>query len=102
MKIGYLSTILRRIERAPLTDFQKSVYRVVAAIPSGHTMTYAQVALRIGNPRAVRAVGSALNRNPFAPDVPCHRVIRSDGAVGGFAHGSAAKERLLRLEGVIQ
>lgn len=87
------------IARAPLTPFQKAVYRVVARIPKGRTATYAQIAQRIGNPRAVRAVGNALNRNPFAPAVPCHRVIRSDGSVGGFAGGPRKKERLLRSEG---
>lgn len=63
-------------------------------------MTYAQVAAAIGNPRAVRAVGNALNKNPYAPEVPCHRVIRSDGTIGGFASGSSKKEELLRSEGV--
>lgn len=82
-----------------LTDFQRAVYCVVADIPRGKTMTYAQVATAIGRPRAVRAVGNALNVNPFAPTVPCHRVIRSDGSIGGFASGSTKKEALLRKEG---
>jgi O-6-methylguanine DNA methyltransferase len=74
---------------------------VVARIPKGKTMTYAQVAAAIGNPKAVRAVGNALNKNPFAPDVPCHRVIRSDGSIGGFASGTAKKVALLRREGAL-
>jgi O-6-methylguanine DNA methyltransferase len=64
-------------------------------------MTYAQVALAIGRPAAVRAVGNALNKNPFAPQVPCHRVVKSDGSLGGFAHGPRAKQALLKNEGVV-
>ncbi len=85
-----------------VTPFANAVYRIVARIPRGKTMTYAQVARAIGHPRAYRAVGNALNRNPFAPRVPCHRVIRSDGSTGGFASGPAAKRALLRREGVLQ
>lgn len=74
---------------------------MVSGIPKGKTMTYAQVAAAIGNPKAVRAVGNALNKNPFAPQVPCHRVIRSDGSIGGFASGSKKKRALLRSEGAL-
>ncbi len=83
------------------TTFQEAVYKIVAGIPKGSTMTYAQVAVAIGNPKAVRAVGNALNKNPYAPQVPCHRVIRSDGSIGGFASGSKKKEALLRKEGAL-
>jgi len=83
---------------AGLTEFRRAVYHVVAVIPPGSVMTYAQVARAVGNPAAVRAVGTALNRNPFAPTVPCHRVVRTDGTVGGFASGTRAKTRLLRKE----
>lgn len=79
----------------------RSVYHVVATIPRGRAMTYAQVARAIGKPNAMRAVGNALNRNPFAPRVPCHRVVRSDGTIGGFAHGTAKKKALLRKEGTM-
>jgi O-6-methylguanine DNA methyltransferase len=96
-----MKSTLSKIDAAALTPFQKAVYRVVARIPRGKTMTYAQVAAAIGRPKAVRAVGNALNKNPFAPAVPCHRVIRSDGTLGGFASGSAAKRRLLKSEGVL-
>ena len=85
-----------------ITPFQRAVYRVVARIPRGSTMTYMQVAMAIGKPRAYRAVGNALNANPFAPRVPCHRVIRSDGTIGGFASGGAKKKALLRREGVLR
>ncbi len=68
------------------------------SIPRGETRTYAQVAASIGRPRAYRAVGNALNANPFPVLVPCHRVVRSDGRIGGYAYGAAAKRRLLKLE----
>lgn len=93
-------SILSRIAAdASLTPFQRAVYRFVASIPSGKTATYAEVARAIGNQRAVRAVGNALNKNPFAPAVPCHRVIRSDDTIGGFAQGTVQKRKLLRKEG---
>ena len=81
-----------------LTPFRQKVYNIVRRIPKGKTMTYGQVAAAIGQPRAARAVGNALNKNPFAPMVPCHRVIRSDGSVGGFAGGSQKKLQLLKRE----
>lgn len=85
-----------------VTPFQLRVYRVVSAIPKGAVMTYAQVAKKIGSPGAVRAVGNALNKNPYPKSiVPCHRVVRSDGTVGGYAHGTAKKKRLLRSEGAL-
>lgn len=84
-----------------ITHFQELVYAHVRTIPRGQTRTYAQVATAIGRPRAVRAVGNALNRNPFAPEVPCHRVVRSDGSVGGFASGTKKKIALLRKEGAL-
>lgn len=94
--------IHQRIDSASgLTPFMRSVYHIVAVIPEGSVMTYAHVARALGQPRAVRAVGTALNRNPFAPHVPCHRVVRSDGTVGGFASGTRAKVRLLRKEGAL-
>lgn len=70
-------------------------------IPRGRVATYAGVARAIGQPRAARAVGNALNRNPFAPHVPCHRVVRSSLVIGGFTRGSAEKQKLLRREGVL-
>jgi methylated-DNA-[protein]-cysteine S-methyltransferase len=81
-----------------LTKFQKKVYGVVKKIPSGEVRTYGWVAKRIGNPKAARAVGNALNKNPFPIIVPCHRVVAKDG-LGGFAKGLKAKKRLLRSEG---
>jgi len=96
------SSIHQTIDHEPgLTEFMRRVYHVIATIPRGSVMTYAQVACAIGKPKAVRAVGNALNRNPFAPAVPCHRVVRSDGTIGGFASGAAMKRRLLRKEGAL-
>lgn len=95
------NSITQRTARKSPTAFQNAVYRVVRRIPRGKTMTYAQVARAIGRPKAVRAVGNALNVNPYAPHVPCHRVIRSDGSIGGFASGTAAKKKLLRAEGAL-
>lgn len=94
-----MTDIHRRIDTTPgPTPFMRAVYHVVAVIPRGSVMTYAQVARAVGRPRAVRAVGTALNRNPLAPDVACHRVVRSDGTVGGFAHGTETKAALLDAE----
>jgi methylated-DNA-[protein]-cysteine S-methyltransferase len=94
-------TILSKIEKSDLTPFKKAVYSVATVIPIGCVMTYAQLARAIGRPAAVRAVGNALNKNPFAPEVPCHRVVRSDGSIGGFASGTAKKKRLLLSEGAL-
>jgi O-6-methylguanine DNA methyltransferase len=82
------------------TPFQQAVWKACMAIPAGQTRSYKWIAERIGKPGAVRAVGGALGRNPFAPAVPCHRVIKSDGTLGGFSApgGTAAKRRLLRAE----
>ena len=83
-----------------MSPFQKSVYTVVRRIPAGKTMTYAQVASAIGNPRAVRAVGNVLNKN-YDPMIPCHRVVRSDGTIGKYNRGIARKISLLKHEGAI-
>ena len=94
-----------------LNDFTKRVLEIVARIPRGQLMTYSQIAKQADSPRAYRAVGSVLNRNyrarewqlpldEFEP-VPCHRVIRADGYIGGYARGQREKERILRLEGHI-
>ena len=85
-----------------MKTFSQRVYKVVAMIPRGSTMSYKGVAFAIGQPKAYRAVGNALNKNPFAPQVPCHRVIRSDGTVGGFAQGTRKKIQLLRKEKAIK
>ncbi len=81
-----------------LTSFQKKVYTVVKEIPCGETRSYAWVAQEIGKPRAVKAVGTALKRNPFTIIVPCHRVVRSDGSLGNYALGADLKKKLLEIE----
>ena len=80
------------------TPFEEAVYAVIRRIPRGQTRSYRWVAERLGRPNASRAVGNALHRNPFAPRVPCHRVVRSDGSLGGYAGGPAKKRRLLAAE----
>ena len=83
------------------TEFQRRVYAVVKRIPRGETRSYRWVAERLGDPNLARAVGQALNRNPWPETVPCHRVIRADGSLGGYAWGVAKKRRLLRREGAL-
>lgn len=80
------------------TDFQKSVWNELRKIPYGETRSYGQVAKRIGNPKAMRAVGAANGQNPIAIIVPCHRVIGSSGSLTGFGGGMDCKKRLLELE----
>lgn len=80
------------------TEFQLSVLEALRNIPYGETMSYADIARRIGRPKAVRAVGAANGRNPVPIIVPCHRVIGSHGDLTGFGGGLETKEALLRLE----
>ncbi|MDZ7267153.1 MAG: methylated-DNA--[protein]-cysteine S-methyltransferase [candidate division KSB1 bacterium] len=80
--------------------FTGRVLRLVSKIPYGQVYTYGEVAARLGNPRAVRAVGQALGANPIPIFIPCHRVVASDGKLGGFSAGTTIKRRLLELEGV--
>ena len=84
-----------------ITDFEKKVYRAVLKIPRGEMRSYKWVAAKIGHPKAYRAVGNALNKNPYIGKVPCHRVIRADGSIGGFAKGAARKKKLLISELVV-
>lgn len=84
------------------TAFQERVWQALRAIPAGETRTYAQIASAAGNPTAVRAAGSANGANPVAVLVPCHRVIRTDGSLGGYAYGTAIKQELLRREAGVQ
>lgn len=105
---GMLSDILASIETpgngaaVPLdvrgTAFQEAVWQALSAIPPGETRSYAQIAASIGKPRAVRAVGSACGANPVAVLIPCHRALRTDGTLGGYAYGLAIKTELLKRE----
>jgi O-6-methylguanine DNA methyltransferase len=81
-----------------LTNFQKKVLKVTSCIPLGQVRSYQWVAKRIGSPKAVRAVGSALKKNPYPVIIPCHRVIHSDGSLGGYVKGKELKMKLLLLE----
>jgi len=80
------------------TDFQRAVWQALTEIPSGQTRSYADIAQRIGRPKAVRAVGAANGANPVAIVVPCHRVIGRDGTLTGYAGGLARKQLLLQHE----
>jgi len=83
-----------------MAPFQRAVLEATVTVPFGHVDSYAGIARRIGNPKATRAVGNALGRNPIPVIVPCHRVIRSDASLGGYTGGLGIKQRLLHLEGV--
>ena len=78
--------------------FQEKVYAIVKKIPKGQVLTYKEVARKAGRPRAYRAVGNILSKN-IDPMVPCHRVIRSDGKIGGYRDGKVAKIKILKREG---
>ncbi|WP_114417889.1 methylated-DNA--[protein]-cysteine S-methyltransferase [Marinospirillum perlucidum] len=83
------------------TAFQKAVWEALLTIPAGQTRSYSQLAEQVGQPAAVRAVASACGANPVALLVPCHRVVRKDGGLGGYRWGLDMKRRLLQREGAI-
>ncbi len=87
------------IERAAGTRLQSDIYEIVAGIPRGKTLSYAEVAAAAGRPGVARAVGAAMARNPFAPVIPCHRVVGSHGQLTGYGGGLAMKCHLLEMEG---
>jgi methylated-DNA-[protein]-cysteine S-methyltransferase len=99
---AYLSGDLAAIDDLPVSqpggDFHQAAWKVMREVPAGETITYAELARRAGNPRAVRAAGSACARNLIVPMVPCHRIIRTGGARGGYLYGLTAKDWLLRHE----
>lgn len=81
-------------------SFTEKAWAVCARIPEGKVTTYGSIAKRLGKPHGARAVGQAMNRNPYAPAVPCHRVVGADGKLTGYAGGLAKKKRILQAEGV--
>jgi methylated-DNA-[protein]-cysteine S-methyltransferase len=81
------------------TEFQKKCWKALCEIPYGHTCTYAELAEKVGSPKAFRAVGQANHQNPIAIVVPCHRVIGANGTLTGYGGGLETKEKLLLLEG---
>ena len=84
------------------TAFQILVWKEIAKIPYGETKTYKELAISIGKPKSARAVANACGKNPYAPTIPCHRVIRSDGKLGGYSGkgGINTKIKLLKQEGI--
>jgi methylated-DNA-[protein]-cysteine S-methyltransferase len=85
------------LDLSGVPQFQRAVLKAVAAIPPGQTLTYGQVARKIGKPKAARAVGAALAKNPFPLVIPCHRVVAAKG-LGGYSCGPDLKRRLLDLD----
>ena len=83
-----------------MTSFQAQCYEALKKVPSGKVITYSGLAKMVGRPKAHRAVGNAMNKNPFAPQVPCHRVVKSNADLGGFGGGSQLKIKRLQEEGV--
>ena len=84
-----------------MNNFKQKVLEITSKIPEGETLTYKQVAIKAGNPKASRAVGAILKTN-FNPAIPCHRVIRSDGKIGGYNRGPQNKIKLLKQEGFLK
>lgn len=102
----YLEGKLTKFDRLDLldpigTDFQKAVWKALLEIPYGKTISYKVIGEKIENPKAYQAIGSAVGKNPILVLIPCHRVIKSDGSLGGFAYGSDLKKKLLEIEGNI-
>ncbi|MHB1830117.1 MAG: methylated-DNA--[protein]-cysteine S-methyltransferase [Candidatus Micrarchaeaceae archaeon] len=103
MRSSTKQELLRRLAKYRMTEFQTTVLSATLDIPRGKTKTYKQIAVAIGRPKAYRAVGSALKKNPLAPMIPCHRVIKSGGALGEYSGSGGAKRKmqLLKSEGAI-
>ena len=91
---------MKKISKTSGTLFQKKVWLELSKIPKGETRTYKEIAIAIGHPKSARAVANACGKNPHPIKIPCHRVIRSDGKLGGYSApgGTAAKRRLLKQE----
>ena len=97
MKMGK-PAIIRRLERSNLTKFQKRVLAETLKIPKGETRSYKQIAEAAGRPRAYRAVGSVMKMNPFAPTIPCHRVIKSSGQLGNYSAPGGTRKKMEMLK----
>ncbi len=100
---GAITRLDLPLDLSATTPFQRTVLQAALRVPRGQVVTYAEIAKQIGKPKAFRAVGQALRRNPIPIVIPCHRVIASDGTLGGYAGemGSQRKIKLLKLEGVM-
>lgn len=96
------AAIARALRKHQLTDFQVKVLLATYSIPKGKVLTYKELAKLAGRPKAYRAVGTALRKNPLAPTIPCHRVVRSDGTLGNYSNGGTAmKRKLLKRENAL-
>lgn len=93
-----MNSIKLKIKNSNYPEFYKKVWLECLKIKMGQVSTYSEIAIRIGHQKAARAVGNALGKNPFAPDVPCHRVIRKNGKLGGYSGGVNKKIKLLKEE----
>jgi methylated-DNA-[protein]-cysteine S-methyltransferase len=99
---GDLNAINSIEVRQPGAKFSQNVWRSLRKIPAGKTWSYAELAKKSGSPDAVRAAGTACGNNLIAPIIPCHRVVKSGGALGNYGYGVKVKEWLLRHEGALQ
>ena len=101
---AYLNGSLKDIELEPVflagSEFEKKVWEAAYKVPFGNTSSYRKIAENCGRPKAYRAVGNAMGKNPVLLLVPCHRILKSDGSLGGFSAGLNLKKRLLNLESV--
>ena len=95
-----LKSFLKKLKDNEVSKFYYRVYAIVSKIPKGEVLTYKEVARLAGKPKAYRAVGNILNKN-HNPAIPCHRVIRSDGKIGGYNRGFTKKKEILAKEGVM-
>lgn len=91
----------KKLSKKLMTSFRKKVYEIVKRIPRGKVLSYREVAGLAGYPKAWRAVGNALNKNPNLKTIPCHRVIKANGRIGGYRYGTKRRASLLKKEGVI-
>ncbi len=90
--------LLKKIDQRKATPFQKKVWETLLEIPSGQTRSYRWIAEKIGHPRSMRAVGNAVGKNPLAPEVPCHRVVRENGQLGGYSARGGVKTKIRLLK----
>ena len=98
-KATNLESFIRAGKLVPGMSFNQRIWALTSRVPKGSVTTYAELARAVGT-RAYRAVGNAMNKNPYAPGVPCHRVVGSDGSLTGFAGGLEKKRKMLVAEGV--
>ncbi|MES0349746.1 MAG: methylated-DNA--[protein]-cysteine S-methyltransferase [Desulfobacteria bacterium] len=93
-----IETPWKFLDLGGLTHLQRSVLGAVASVPHGQVRSYGEIAAQVGRPRACRFVGTTLAQNPFPIFIPCHRIVRADGSLGGFGGGTELKKRMLSLE----